>query len=152
MHTSHIYFRWCINKKICYCAVLFNNKGCMSTSNVRKVMKDKEIEYVDLRFTDPRGKLQHVTLSTVILWSTMLCYAGDTAAPRQDFYSEKRARVFWGGREGAPGARDNPLERGRYVHCETPRESVSARRPRDREWSDVFLSIKTQAHHSITQC
>ncbi len=34
----------------------------MSSSNVLKVIKDKEIEYVDLRFTDPRGKLQHVTM------------------------------------------------------------------------------------------
>ena len=32
----------------------------MSASSVLKVMKEKEIEYVDLRFTDPRGKLQHV--------------------------------------------------------------------------------------------
>ena len=39
----------------------------MSSSNVLKTIKDKEIEYVDLRFTDPRGKLQHLTqdLSTV---------------------------------------------------------------------------------------
>ena len=29
---------------------------------VLKVIKDKEVEYVDLRFTDPRGKLQHLTL------------------------------------------------------------------------------------------
>ena len=28
---------------------------------VLKMMKDKEVKYVDLRFTDPRGKLQHVT-------------------------------------------------------------------------------------------
>ena len=34
----------------------------MSSSNVLKTLKDKEIEYVDLRFTDPRGKLQHVTM------------------------------------------------------------------------------------------
>jgi glutamine synthetase len=27
-----------------------------------KTIKDEEVEYVDLRFTDPRGKLQHVTL------------------------------------------------------------------------------------------
>ena len=39
----------------------------MSTSEILKIIKDKEIEYVDLRFTDPRGKLQHLTqdLSTV---------------------------------------------------------------------------------------
>ena len=26
-----------------------------------KIMKDQDVQYVDLRFTDPRGKLQHVT-------------------------------------------------------------------------------------------
>ncbi|WP_112322563.1 type I glutamate--ammonia ligase [Oceanibium sediminis] len=30
-------------------------------SNVMKTLKDEEVEYLDLRFTDPRGKLQHVT-------------------------------------------------------------------------------------------
>src|SRR5438046_5854083 len=28
---------------------------------VLKLMKEKEVKYVDLRFTDPRGKMQHVT-------------------------------------------------------------------------------------------
>ena len=27
----------------------------MTASNVLKLIKDKEVEYVDLRFTDPRG-------------------------------------------------------------------------------------------------
>ena len=39
----------------------------MSSSNVLKTIKDKEIEYVDLRFTDPRGKLQHVTMDATIV-------------------------------------------------------------------------------------
>jgi len=30
--------------------------------NVLKMIKDDDVDYVDLRFTDPRGKLQHVTL------------------------------------------------------------------------------------------
>ncbi|MCI4665068.1 MAG: type I glutamate--ammonia ligase [Neomegalonema sp.] len=30
--------------------------------SILEMMKAKEVEYVDLRFTDPRGKLQHVTL------------------------------------------------------------------------------------------
>ncbi len=34
----------------------------MSASDVLILMKDKEIEYVDLRFTDPSGKLQHLTM------------------------------------------------------------------------------------------
>ena len=32
--------------------------------DVLKKIKDDEIEYVDMRFTDPRGKLQHVTVMT----------------------------------------------------------------------------------------
>ena len=44
----------------------------MSSSNVLKVIKDKEIEYVDLRFTDPRGKLQHVTMDAKMVDEDML--------------------------------------------------------------------------------
>ena len=34
----------------------------MSNKDVLKTMKDEGVEYVDIRFTDPRGKLQHVTV------------------------------------------------------------------------------------------
>ncbi len=34
----------------------------MSTESVLKTIADEDIEYVDIRFTDPRGKLQHVTV------------------------------------------------------------------------------------------
>ncbi len=34
----------------------------MSTDKVLKLIKDEDIEYVDIRFTDPRGRLQHVTV------------------------------------------------------------------------------------------
>ncbi|PZX17613.1 glutamine synthetase [Palleronia aestuarii] len=34
----------------------------MSNSDMLKTIKDEEVEYVDIRFTDPRGKLQHVTV------------------------------------------------------------------------------------------
>jgi glutamine synthetase len=39
----------------------------MTAENILKIIKEKEIEYVDLRFTDPRGKLQHLTqdISTI---------------------------------------------------------------------------------------
>ncbi len=33
----------------------------MSAKDVLKLIKDKDVKYVDLRFTDPRGKWQHVT-------------------------------------------------------------------------------------------
>tara|TARA_Y100000739_G_scaffold223937_1_gene227556 strand:+ start:1267 stop:2673 length:1407 start_codon:yes stop_codon:yes gene_type:complete len=34
----------------------------MSENDIISIIKNQDIEYVDLRFTDPRGKLQHVTL------------------------------------------------------------------------------------------
>ena len=34
----------------------------MSASDLLKTIKDEGVEYVDIRFTDPRGTLQHVTL------------------------------------------------------------------------------------------
>ncbi len=34
----------------------------MSASDLLKTIKDEDVEYVDIRFTDPRGKLQHVTV------------------------------------------------------------------------------------------
>ena len=34
----------------------------MSKDAVLKLIKDEDVEYVDVRFTDPRGKLQHVTV------------------------------------------------------------------------------------------
>ena len=33
-----------------------------SANDVLKMIKDKEIEWVDLRFTDPKGKWQHLTM------------------------------------------------------------------------------------------
>lgn len=34
----------------------------MKYTDMLKMMKDEDVEYVDIRFTDPRGKLQHVTV------------------------------------------------------------------------------------------
>ena len=44
----------------------------MSTNDVLKLIKDKEIDYVDLRFTDPRGKLQHLTMDATVVDGSML--------------------------------------------------------------------------------
>ena len=44
----------------------------MSANDVLKTIKDKDIEYVDLRFTDPRGKLQHVTMDGKMVDEEML--------------------------------------------------------------------------------
>ena len=39
----------------------------MSAKNFLEFLKDKEAEFVDLRFTDPRGKLQHLTMDTTVV-------------------------------------------------------------------------------------
>ena len=40
----------------------------MKTANaVLKLIKDKEVKFVDLRFTDPRGKWQHVTFDVSLI-------------------------------------------------------------------------------------
>ena len=30
-------------------------------ASIQQLIKDKDVKYIDLRFTDPRGKMQHVT-------------------------------------------------------------------------------------------
>ena len=44
----------------------------MSANDVLKFIKDKEAEFVDLRFTDPRGKLQHLTMDATAVDDSML--------------------------------------------------------------------------------
>ena len=44
----------------------------MSAANVLKFIKDKEAEFLDLRFTDPRGKLQHLTMDATAVDDGML--------------------------------------------------------------------------------
>ena len=44
----------------------------MSAKNTLKLMKDKQVEFVDLRFTDPRGKLQHVTMDATVVDEDLL--------------------------------------------------------------------------------
>jgi len=38
-----------------------------NASDVLKLIKDKDIKYLDLRFTDPRGKMQHVTMDVSVV-------------------------------------------------------------------------------------
>jgi len=44
----------------------------MSVNDVLKYIKDKDAEFVDLRFTDPRGKLQHLTMDSTIVDEELL--------------------------------------------------------------------------------
>ena len=38
-----------------------------TAKDVLKLIKDKDVKYVDLRFTDPRGKWQHVTFDVSLI-------------------------------------------------------------------------------------
>ena len=44
----------------------------MSSKNILKLIKDKQVEFVDLRFTDPKGKLQHLTMDATVVDEEML--------------------------------------------------------------------------------
>ena len=44
----------------------------MTANKILKLIKEKEIEYVDLRFTDPKGNLQHVTMDKGVVDEQML--------------------------------------------------------------------------------
>ena len=44
----------------------------MSVAKVLKFIKEKDAEFVDLRFTDPRGKLQHLTMDSTVVDEEML--------------------------------------------------------------------------------
>ncbi len=88
----------------------------MSKADVLKSIKDDDVEYVDIRFTDPRGKLQHVTVmsdqvdedfldegfmfdgSSIAGWksidqSDMKLMPDTTSAYMDPFYSEKTLAV-----------------------------------------------------------
>ncbi len=38
-----------------------------TAKNVMKMIKDNDVKYVDFRFTDPRGKWQHVTFDVSLI-------------------------------------------------------------------------------------
>ncbi|MGZ9083638.1 MAG: glutamine synthetase beta-grasp domain-containing protein, partial [Rhodoplanes sp.] len=38
--------------------------NCKNADDVMKILKENEVKYVDLRFTDPRGKWQHLTMAS----------------------------------------------------------------------------------------
>ena len=43
----------------------------VSSDEILKVIKEKDVKFVDLRFSDPRGKLQHVTMDTSVVDADM---------------------------------------------------------------------------------
>ena len=53
----------------------------MSAKDVLKFIKDKDVEFVDLRFTDPRGKLQHLTMDVSIVDELSLIHISEPTRP-----------------------------------------------------------------------
>ena len=39
----------------------------MSYADVKKMIDENDVEYIDLRFTDPRGKLQHLSMLASVM-------------------------------------------------------------------------------------
>ena len=45
-----------------------------TAKDVLKSIKDNDVKYVDLRFTDPRGKWQHVTFDVGMIEEDTCCH------------------------------------------------------------------------------
>ena len=58
-------------------------------NEVLKMIKEKEINYVDLRFTDPRGKWQHLGMSSSVIdedtFNDGIMFDGSSIAGWKDF-------------------------------------------------------------------
>src|SRR5215211_889043 len=55
--------RFCDAVHYAFSPVFYPRRSCMTTpADVLKMMKEKEVKFVDLRFTDTRGKEQHVSV------------------------------------------------------------------------------------------
>ena len=72
--------------------------------SVTKKIKDEEIQFVDLRFTDPRGKMQHVTMDAKIMdeeaFTDGIMFDGSSIAGWKvinEFGHEAHARPEFGG-------------------------------------------------------
>jgi len=55
----------------------------MSAKDVLKMLKDNDIKFVDLRFTDTRGKEQHVSMPTSVVDEDMFADGKDPDAGSQ---------------------------------------------------------------------
>ena len=71
-----------------------DQRDMTTAADLAKMIKDEEIAYVDLRFTDPRGKLQHVTaISATLSTRTGSARAGCSTAPRSPAGSRSTSRT-----------------------------------------------------------
>src|SRR5260370_10985513 len=68
-----------------------------TAKDVLKSIKDNDVKYVDLRFTDPRGKWQHVTFDTGIIdddvFAEGLMFDGSSIAGWKAIYESDMGRM-----------------------------------------------------------
>ncbi len=66
-------------------------------NNVLKLIKDKDIKFVDLRFTDPRGKWQHLAMSSNVIeqdtFSEGIMFDGSSIAGWKDISQSDMALI-----------------------------------------------------------
>src|ERR1700741_4576097 len=72
-----------------------------NASEVMKTIKDNDVKYVDLRFTDPKGKMQHVMFdgSSIAGWkaineSDMTLMPDPEAAAIDPFFAQTTLAIF----------------------------------------------------------
>ena len=53
-----------------------------TAKDVLKMIKDNDVKYVDFRFTDPRGKWQHVTFDKTMIEEDTFAEGRCSTAPR----------------------------------------------------------------------
>ncbi len=53
-----------------------------TAAEVLKTIRDNDVRYVDFRFTDPRGKWQHVTFDVSLIDDEIFAKARCSTAPR----------------------------------------------------------------------
>ena len=71
----------------------------MGSKDILKLIKDKQAEFVDLRFTDPKGKLQHLTMDSTVVDEDMLdkgvFFDGSSIARSEERRVGKECRSRW---------------------------------------------------------
>ena len=68
-----------------------------TAKDVLKSIKDNDVKYVDLRFTDPRGKWQHVTFDVGMIDDDV--FAEGTMFDAVDEFGEGVAALLYNGSE-----------------------------------------------------
>ena len=142
--------------------------NCKTPADVLKVIKENEVKYVDLRFTDPRGKWQHLTITSEFIdddaFSDGIMFDGSSIAGWKAINESDMALMPDRGDRGDGSVRraadaDPVLRRGRAVDRRAlPRdpaldrqEGGGLRRPRPAS-ATPSISVRKPSSSSSTTC